>query len=58
MGVCTDLKLLDIHGATNASSELPLTGTTEDERQAIRLTGTIDVGAFVPLLVPAGAQNG
>jgi hypothetical protein len=30
------------------SRSVPLTGTTEDERQAIRLTGTSDVGSLVP----------
>jgi hypothetical protein len=58
MGVYTDPKLLDIHGAMDALPELPLTGTTEDERQVIRLTGTSDGGALVPLLVPACAQSG
>ena len=58
MGVYTDPKLLDIHGAMDALPELSLTGTTEDERQAIRLTGTSEVGALVPLLVPTCAQSG
>ena len=42
----------------DALPELSLTGTTEDERQAIRLTGTSEVGALVPLLVPTCAQSG
>jgi hypothetical protein len=58
MGVSTDPKLLDIHGAMDTLPEPPLTGTTEDERHAIRLTGPSDVGALVPLLVPACAQSG
>lgn len=58
MGVYTDPKLLDIHGAMDALPELSLTGTTEDDRQAIRLTGTSEVGAFVPLLLPTCAQSG
>jgi hypothetical protein len=58
MGVYTDPKLLDVYGAMDALPELPLTGTTGDEPETIRLTGTSDVGALVPLLVPACAQRG
>ena len=58
MGVYTDPKLLDIHGAMDALPDLSLSGSNQDEPQTSRLTGTSDTGALVPLLVPTSRQSG
>jgi hypothetical protein len=54
MGVYTDPKLLDIHGAMDALPELPLTGTSEDEAVTIRVTGTGSAEALPPARVQKG----
>ena len=58
MGVYTDPKLLDVHGAMDVLPNLPLTGTIVEEPTTIRLTGTSGIGQLVPLLVPATVHTG
>lgn len=50
MGVYTDPKLLDVHGAMDALPELPLTGTPDCETVTFRLTGTDSEKALPPVL--------